>query len=158
MKSKKILFAFLIILAVLGSAAAVGYFIFSRPEPEVVFRANLTEAQKMLEIMRRAEIAYAQSSSRYQTISAKKDAGKKVVYSDGWREMKLPEIDRGAGFDYECLTEEGACQAIEIGEKGASGNGVRIDIETGIYECLGVYKPVTTEGFDGELVTVACQS
>lgn len=156
---KKLKFFLFIIVTIALTGAGIGfYFFYSRPEPEVVFRANLTEAQKMLEIMRRAEIAYEQSAGRYQAISAKKDAEKKVTYSDGWRAMKLPEIDASAGFDYECLMDEGVCQAIETGGKGDSGNGVRIDIETGIYDCMGVYKPVTTEGFDGELVTVACQS
>ncbi len=145
----------LVLLVLVPAAIAAGIFFFrSRPEPEQEFRANLTEAQKMLVMLRRAETAYQQSTQGYQYISAKKSGGK-MIYSDGWNRMKLPDVEASTGFDYECRPAEGVCQATET---GPAGNGIQINIETGAYACLGSYKPVTTEGFDGTLVTIACQA
>jgi len=148
----------LVLLVLVPAVLAAGIFFFRpKPEPEQEFRANLTDAQKVLMTLRRAETAYQQSTQSYRSVSAKKSDGK-MIYSGGWNEMKLPNVEASTGFDYECLPADGACQAIETGKKGPSGNGIRIDIETGAYDCLGAYKPVTTEGFDGTLVTVACQA
>ena len=150
---KKILY-----LVLLASLFSFMFFLFRpRPEPEQKFRANLTEAQKMLVTLRRAETAYQQSTQAYRPLSARK-IGEKRIYTPGWNEMKLPNVEASTGFDYECLPAEGACQATETGRIGPGGNGIRIDIATGAYVCLGSYKPVTTEGFDGKLVTVACQA
>jgi hypothetical protein len=147
-----------IIIFMVGIGLAVGiFFLRSRPEPEQESRANLTEAQKMLVMLRRAEAAYQQSTQGYKVVSARKSGGK-MIYSEGWSEMKLPNVEASTGFDYECLPAEGTCQAIETGKTGTAVNGIRIDIESGEYDCLGAYKPVTTEGFDGTLVTVACQA
>ena len=151
---KKIIF-FILVLAFI---IAVGIVFFrSRTEPEQVFRANLTEAQKILVMLRRSEVAFGQSTQGYRYVSARKSGGK-MIYSEGWRGMKLPVFETNTGFDYECLPAEGVCQATETGKTGASGNGIRINIKTGAYTCLGAYKPVTTEGFNGTLVTVACQA
>jgi len=147
-----------IILIFLACAIAAWFFIMnSRREPEQEFRANLTDAQKILVTLRRAETAYQQSTQGYKFVSARKSGGK-MIYSEGWNEMKLPSVEVSTGFDYECQPAEGVCQATEIGKTGLEGNGIRIDIESGVYACLGTYKPVTTEGFDGTLVTVACQA
>jgi len=145
----------ILIMIVVAAAIAAGIFFFrSRPEPEQAFRANLTEAQKMLVTLRRAQTAFQQSAQSYKYVSARK-SGRKMIYSEGWGEMKLPNVEASTGFDYECLPPEGVCQATET---GPSGNGVRIDIEAGSYDCLGAYKPVTTEGFDGSEITVGCRS
>jgi len=141
-----------------GFLGVVGfYFFYNKPAPEQVFRANLTEAQKTLEILRRAELTHRQSAGSYRAISAKNISGQ-VVYSGGWADLRLPEVDAGTGFDFECLSDDGACVAVESGQSISSGNGIRIDIETGAYECFGSFIPVTTEGFGGELITIACQS
>jgi len=146
------------LLVLIPAVIAAGIFFFrSKPEPEQVFRANLTEAQKVLVTLRRAESAFQESSQSYKDISAKKIDGE-MVYSTGWKEMKLPDVEAGTGFDYECLSAGGVCQALETAKTGPTGSGIRINIETGTYDCLGAYKPVTTEGFDGTLVTVACQA
>ncbi|MFA7255360.1 MAG: hypothetical protein WC133_04610 [Candidatus Omnitrophota bacterium] len=142
----------IVILVLILAAAAAGIFFFhARPAPEQVFRANLTDAQKVLVMLRRAETAYQQSTQEYKYVSAKRSDGK-MIYSEGWNSMKLPNVEASVGFDYECRPADGACQAME------AGNGIRIDIETGAYACLGSYKPVTTEGFDGTFVIVACQA
>jgi hypothetical protein len=152
---KAVIFIF-VVLTLAGLAA--GIFIFrARPEPEQTFRANLTDAQKVLVMLRRAEDAYQQTAQSYKYVSARKSGGE-MIHSEGWNEMKLANVDASTGFDYECLPQEGACQATETGKAGPDANGIRIDIETGAYTCLGSYKPVTTEGFDGTLVTVACQA
>ena len=151
---KKIVF-----ILILGACALAAWFFImnSRRQPEQEFRANLTDAQKILVTLRRAELAYQEATQGYKIVSARKSSGKKA-YSDGWNEMKLPNVEASTGFDYECQPAEGFCQATEIVKMGPVGNGIRIDIESGIYSCLGTYKPVTTEGFDGTLVTVACQA
>ena len=82
----------------------------------------------------------------------------KVVYSEGWKAMKLPNVEANTGFDYECRPADGVCQATETGTEGPVANGIRIDIETGEYACLGAYKPVTTQGFDGAEITVGCRA
>jgi len=151
---KKIVF--LILLLIVTVAAGV-FSLRSRQEPEQVFRANLTDAQKMLVMLRRAETVFQQSANGYKYISAKKRDGK-MIYSEGWSAMNLPEAEIRTGFDYECLPAEGICQAIEIGKTGPATNAIRIGIESGVYSCLGAYKPVTTEGFDGTPVIVACQA
>lgn len=156
MKTSKILMIVVLIFALVAIAAGVLFF-HSRPAPEQEFRANLTDAQKVLVMLRRAETAFQQDAKSYKHVFARKSAGK-VIYSEGWNEMKLPDVEAGTGFDYECLPAEGTCQATETGKTGPAGNGIRIDIESGSYDCLGAYKPVTTEGFDGTLVTVACQA
>ncbi|MEI7751126.1 MAG: hypothetical protein WCJ71_03445 [Candidatus Omnitrophota bacterium] len=151
---KKIVF-----IIILGACAFAAWFFImnSRRQPEQEFRANLTDAQKILVTLRRAELAYQEATQGYKIVSASKSSGK-MAYSEGWNEMKLPNVEASTGFDYECQPAEGFCQATEIGKMGPAGNGIRIDIESGIYSCLGTYKPVTTEGFDGTLVTVACQA
>lgn len=153
MKASKIVLG--VLIGVLAIAA--GTFFYSRPKPEQVFRANLTDAQKALVTLRRAETAYQQSSQGYKYLSAKKSGGK-MIYSGTWSEMKLPEVDTSTGFDYECLPAKGVCQATETGKTGPEVNGIRIDIESGVYSCLGSYRPMTTEGFDGSPVVVACQA
>ena len=149
---------FVLILAGLGIGA--GFFLLrSRPEPEQVLRANVTEAQKMLVTLRRAQTVYRQETgaSAFQYIAARRNSGK-MVYSEKWKAMKLPEADLKTGFDYECAPVEGSCRALEAGKEGPTGNGIRIDIASGIFTCLGMYQPVTTQGFDGRSVVVACQA
>lgn len=153
---KSIIFFLVIILVGIGIAAGI-YLFSARLKPEQAFRANLTDAQKMLVMLCRAEKAYHQSSKNYEYISAKKSGGK-TIYSQGWSAMKLPDVEENSGFDYECIPAEGGCRANEVVGEGLSGNGIQIDIESGAYTCFGSYKPVTTEGFDGTLVTVACQA
>ena len=152
---KKSLILLGIIFVVAGVAAGI-FFFRSGPEPEQVFRANLTDAQKNLATLRRAETAYRESNQSYKYISARLSGGK-MIYSEGWYAMRLPEVDVRAGFDYECLPPGGVCQALETGKMGLTGNGIRVDIETGVYACSGAYQPVTTEGFDGTEVTVGCR-
>lgn len=153
----KKLVIFLGIILISGGIAAGIFFFHSRPEPGQEFRANLTDAQKMLVMLRRAETAYQQSSNVYKYISAKKIGGK-VIYSEGWSSLNLPEVETRTGFNFECLPSEGICQATEIGKAGPVGNGIRIDIESGAYECLGSYKPVTTQGFDGSEIVIGCRN
>ncbi len=148
--------AMVVLLLALAFASWIFFFRLA-PKSEREFRANLTDAQKMLVTLRGAETAYQQSQQAYQYVSAtRKD--RNMVYSEGWVGMRLPNVDANAGFDYECLPPEGVCQALESGKLGPNGNGIRIDIESGVYSCLGAYKPVMTEGFDGTRVTVACQA
>lgn len=148
----------LVFLGLVTVAIAVGILLFrSKPEPEQAFRANLTEAQKMLVTLRRAETAHQQFPQGYKDIFAKKSSGK-MIYSEGWSAMKLPSVEASTGFDFECLPAEGSCQATEIGKMGPVANGIRIDVATGVFSCLGSYKPVMTEGFDGAPVVVACQA
>ena len=143
---------------VAAAAIAAGIFFFhSRPEPEQVFRANLTEAQKVLVTLRRAETAFQQGANSYKYLSARKSS-REMIYSAGWNAMKLPEVVIETGFDYECLPAEGICQATETANAGPTGNGIRINIETGAFDCLGTYKPVTTHGFDGSEITVGCRA
>jgi hypothetical protein len=156
MKNPKVVISILLILILV--AMAVGIFFFhSKRESGQELRANLSEVQKMLVTLRRAETAYQESTQGYKAVSAKKIGGK-MVYSEGWNEINLPEVEMRTGFDYECLPVEGACRATEAEKTGPVADGIRIDIGTGAYSCLGAYKPVTTEGFDGALVTVACQA
>jgi len=155
MKNSKIIILALL-LFVLGAIAAGVFFFHSKTESGQELRANLSEVQKMLVTLRRAETAYQESTQGYKAVSAKKIGGK-IIYSEGWNEINLPEVEIRTGFDYECLPAEGACRATEAEKTGPVADGIRIDIGTGAYSCLGAYKPVTTEGFDGTLVTVACQ-
>lgn len=149
---------FVFILAGLGIGA--GFFLLkSRPEPEQVFRANVTEAQKMLVTLRRAQTVYRQETGAgvFRDVAVRRNGGK-MVYSEGWKAMKLPEADLKTGFDYECAPAEGSCRALETGKEGPASSGIRIDIESGVFTCLGTYRSVTTEGFDGKPVVVACQT
>lgn len=151
---KKVVFIILLLMAVLAAAV---FFFRPRPEPEQVFRANLTEAQKVLGILRRAEMAYQQSTQSYKDASAKISDGK-WVYSDGWRALKLPGVETSSGFDYECVASKFFCRALESEKESPFTSGIQIDIKTGAFSCLGSYKPVTTEGFNGAPVVVACQA
>ena len=154
MKTSKILIPVLLILA----AAAVGIFFFhSKPGTGRVLRANLTEAQKMLATLRRAQMAYQKPLQGYNAVFAKNSGGK-MLYSDGWNAMKLPSVEASAGFDFECLPTEHVCRALEPGKTGQAASGIQIDLGTGIFSCLGIYKPVTTEGYDSVPVVVACQA
>jgi len=155
MKIPKAVFGVLLVFIPVAIAAGI-FFFHSRPEPEQAFRANLSNAQKMLVMLRRAEIVNQQSGQGYKVISAKENKGK-MSYSEGWTAMKLPNVETDTGFDYECLPPEGVCQATEAGKTGSVANGIRIHIASGAYSCLGAYKPVTTEGFGGAPVVVACQ-
>lgn len=152
---KKTIIFVIVVLVVVGIAFGISFF-HARPAPEQVFRANLTEAQKVLVTLRRAETAYHESSQGYKDVFARMSGGK-MIYSEGWSAMKLPNVEAGTGFDYECLSAQGSCQATEAGKTAPSGNGIKIDIKTGAYVCLGTYQPVTTEGFDGTEVTVGCR-
>ena len=151
---KVVMMALLVLVPV---AIAAGIFFHSGPEMGQGGRSNLTEAQKMLVTLRRAQTAFQQSTHVYKDISAKKSGGK-MIYSDGWNAMKLPSLEASTGFDFKCLPAEHACRALEPGKTGLAASGIRIDLETGIFSCLGSYKPVTTEGFDGVPVVVACQA
>ena len=151
---KKVLFFSFLLAAVL--AGAIFYFHY-RPVPAQVLRANLTDAQKMLVTLRRAAMAYQQSHQSYPAISAKTNHGK-TFYSDDWRAMRLPDVLPQTGFDYECLSEEVSCRALESGKESSPRSGIQIDMNTGVFSCLGDYKPVTTEGLDGSSVVVACQA
>ena len=156
MKISKAVVPVILGLVLVASAAWI-YYLHARPEPEQAFRANLINAQKVLVTLRRSEAAYQQGANSYKYISAKKNA-QGMIYSAGWSAMKLPEVEINTGFDFDCLPAEGVCRAIDTEKTGLTGNGIQIDIETGAYTCLGSYKPVTTEGFDGARVTVACQA
>jgi len=150
--------AVLVLLFLVPAVIASGIFFFrSRPEPEQVFRANLAEAQKMLVTLRRAEMANGQGPGVSPSISARK-TGSQMSYSPGWRAMKLPHVEANTGFDYECVPAAGFCQATEAGKTGPTASGIRIDIQTGVFSCLGSYKPVTTQGFDGSSLVVSCQT
>jgi len=148
--------AVVVILLALAFASWI-FFFWLAPKSEQAFRANLTDAQKILVMLRGAEAAHQQSQQAYQYVSAIRKSGN-MLYSEGWVGMRLPNVDANAGFDYECLPAEGICQALEVGKSGPNANGVRIDIGSGVYSCLGSYRPVMTEGFDGARVTVACQA
>ena len=156
MKIPKVVVLALVFLV--PAAIVAGIFFFrSRPEPEQVFRANLAEAQKMLVTLRRAEMVYGQGPGVSPSISARK-TGSQMIYSPGWRSMKLPNAEANTGFDYECIPATGSCQATEAGKTGPTVSGIRIDIQAGSFSCLGSYKPVTTQGFDGAPVVVGCQA
>jgi hypothetical protein len=156
MKISKVVVLAVVIIAPVVIAAGI-FFFQAKSEPELAFRSDLTNAQKILVMLRRAEMAVLQTTKSYKAISAKKIDGK-MIYSAGWSEMKLPNVAASSGFDYECLPAEGVCQAIETGKMGPTGNGIRIDIGTGAYACMGAYQPVKTEGFNGAPVVVACQA
>ena len=86
-----------VILIVAGIGAGI-FFYFSAPAPEQAFRANLTDAQTMLVRLRQAETLYHQTSNSYRSISAERQNGK-MIYSEGWRAMNLPEVKVRTGFE-----------------------------------------------------------